>query len=106
MHIKCEQGEVNSSDWAPVMTKSLSAQLRVCVCVLVCTNCNFYLLYPEVHLTSLFLLSTVYAVLAKLQQAGLISSEVCEELKHPSGVFRVQKGKSPEVMSATASVVH
>ena len=58
------------------------------------------------HLTSLFLLSTVEAVLAELQQADLISSEECEELsQHISGVVRVQKGKSPEVMCETAEVL-
>ena len=73
--------------------------------VLVCSNCNFYLLCPKVHLTSLFLLSTVEAVLAELQQADLISSEECEGLHHISGVVDVQKGKSPEVMSKTADVL-
>ena len=57
------------------------------------------------HLTSLFLLSTVKAVLAELQQADLISSEECEGLHHISGVVDVQKGKSPEVMSKTAEVL-
>ena len=57
------------------------------------------------HLTSLFLLSTVKAVFAELQQSDLIRSEECEELKHPSDVVRVQKGKSPEVMSTTAEVL-
>ena len=62
------------------------------------------------HLTSLFLLSAVKAVLAELQQADLISSEECEELQHIndydiSGVVRVQKGKSPEVVFKTAEVL-
>ena len=66
---------------------------------------NFYLMCHEVHLTSLFLLSTVKAVLAELQQAALISSEECKELQHISGVVRVQKGKSPEVMCETVEVL-
>ena len=57
------------------------------------------------HLTSLFLLSTVKAVLAELQQADLISSEECEGLQDISGVVRVQKGKSPEVMFKTVKVL-
>ena len=57
------------------------------------------------HLTSLFLLSAVKAVLAELQQADLISREECEELQHINGMVRVQKGKSPEVLSKTAEVL-
>ena len=76
-----------------------------CMCVLVCSNCNFYLLCPEVHLTSLFLLSTVKPVLAELRQADLISSEECEEPQDISDVVDVQKSKSPEVMSKTAEVL-
>ena len=62
------------------------------------------------YLTSLFLLSTVKAVLAELQQANLISSEECEELQYSwlfdvTDVVRVQSGKSPEVMSITADVL-
>ena len=66
------------------------------------------------QLTSLFLLSTgeaVKAVLAELQQADLISSEERGRLQHISwryaisDVVRVQKGKSPEVMSKTAEVL-
>ena len=57
------------------------------------------------HLTSLFLLSTVKPVLAELQLADLISSEECEGLQHISDVVDVQKGKSPEVMSKTAEVL-
>ena len=44
-------------------------------------------------------------VLAELQQAELVSSEVCEELSDISGVVRVQRGKSPEVISKTAHVM-
>ena len=57
------------------------------------------------HLTSLFLLSTVDAVFAELHQADLISSEECEGLHHISDVVDVQKGKSPEEMSITAEVL-
>ena len=66
---------------------------------------------PKVHLTSLFLLSAVKAVLAELQQADLISSEECSCLQHPfwwdyiCDVVRVQSGKSPEVISKTADVL-
>ena len=67
--------------------------------------CDFYLMCHEVHLTSLFLLSTVKAVLAELQQADLISSEECKELQYISDVVRVQKGKSPEVMCETVEVL-
>ena len=73
--------------------------------VLVCSNCNFHLLRPKVHLTSLFLLSTVKTVLAELQQAELISSEECGGLHNISGVVDVQKGKSTEVMSKSAEVL-
>ena len=57
------------------------------------------------HLISLFLLSTVKAVLAELRQAYLISSEECGGLQDISGVVGIQKGKSPEVMSKTAEVL-
>ena len=60
------------------------------------------------HLTSLFLLSTVKAVLTELQQADLISSEECKRLPvwyDMSDVVDVQKGKSPEVMFKTAEVL-
>ena len=73
--------------------------------MLLCSNCNFKLLCPKVHLISLFLFSTVEAVLTELQHADLITSEECEELQHISDVVDVQKGKSPEVMCETAEVV-
>ena len=44
-------------------------------------------------------------VLAELQQAGLITSEECEELQDPSDVFEVQREKSPEVMAKTADAL-
>ena len=62
-------------------------------------------------LSSLFLLFTANAALTELQQADLISSEECEELKYvwmrydTCGVVRVQKGKSPKVMCETADIL-
>ena len=44
-------------------------------------------------------------VLAELQQADLITSEECEELRYISDVVRIQWDKSPEVMSKTAEVL-
>ena len=48
----------------------------------------------------------------ELQQADLITSEECKRLQvqdilciHDSDVVKVQKGKSPEVMSKTAEVL-
>ena len=35
----------------------------------------------------------------------MITSEECEELSSINGVVRVQRGKSPEVMSKTAEVL-
>ena len=75
------------------------------MCVFVCSNCNFYLLCPEVHLTSLFLLSAVKAALAELQQADLITSEECEGLQHINDVVRVQIDKSSKVIFKTAEVL-
>ena len=79
-------------------------------CALMCDGPQFLagrrqFFSPKVHLTSLFLLSTVEAVLAELRRADLISSEECEGLQHISGVVVVQKDKSPEVMSKTAEVL-
>ena len=91
--------------WLASSHAYVAPSLIWCMCVIVCSNFNFYLLCPKVHLTSLFLLSTVKAVLAELQQAALISSEECEGLHHISGVVRVQKGKSPEVMFKTVKVL-
>ena len=44
-------------------------------------------------------------VFAELQQAGLITSEECKGLFHPSHVIEVQSGKSPEVQTKTADVL-
>ena len=47
-------------------------------------------------------------VLGELQQADLITSEECKSLQvhyDISDVVKVQKGKSPEVMSKTAEVL-
>ena len=76
------------------------------MCVLVCGNCIPYLVCADVGLSSLSLLSShPHAVLAELQQADLISSEVCKGLEDSSDVVRVQRGKSPEVMAKTADVL-
>ena len=77
--------------------------------MLVCDNCNFKLLCPEVQLTSLFLLSAVNAALAELQQADLITSIEYLMLYlwryDISVMVDVQKGKSLRVMSKTAEVL-
>ena len=60
----------------------------------------------NVGLSSLSLLSShPHAVLAELQQAGIITSEECEEMYHPSDVVEVQSGKSPEILTKTADVL-
>ena len=46
-----------------------------------------------------------HAVLAELQQAGIITSEECEGLYHILLVVQVQSGKSPEVVTKTADVL-
>ena len=43
-------------------------------------------------------------VLAELQQAGLITSEESNGLMYPSRVVRVQRGKSPQVLTESANV--
>ena len=45
------------------------------------------------------------SVLAELQQAGLITSEECEELHIPSDVVRVQSDKSPKKQAKTCDVL-
>ena len=49
--------------------------------------------------------SPLSPALPELQQADLITSEECEELRYISDVVRVQSGKSPEVMAKTAEVL-
>ena len=72
-----------------------------------CGNCIPYLVCADVGLSSLSLLSShPHAVLAELQQTGLITSEECEGLYHPRFVVGVQSGKSPEVLTKTADVLN
>ena len=49
-----------------------------------------------------------HAVLAELQQAGVITSEECEGVYHIDcrHVVQVQSGKSPEVLTKTADVLN
>ena len=49
--------------------------------------------------------SIVNAILAELQQAGLITSEEYKRLSNISDIVDVQRGKSPEVMSKTADIL-
>ena len=74
--------------------------------MLVCGNCILYLVCADVGLSSLSLLSShPHTVLVNLQQADIITSEECKGLSDPSDVVRVQRGKSPEVMTKTAEVL-
>ena len=61
----------------------------------------------NVGLSSLSLLSShPHAVLAELQQAGVVTSEECEGLYYPGLVVKVQSGKSLEVLTKTADVLN
>ena len=74
--------------------------------MLVCGNCIPYLVFTNVGLSSLSLLSShPHAVLAELQQADLITSEECMGLRLLNEVVRVQRLKTPEVMAKTADVL-
>ena len=52
-----------------------------------------------------FLSSLVSAIIAKLQQDDLITSEEYKRLSDITDVVSVQSGKSPEVVSKTADVL-
>ena len=74
--------------------------------MLVCGNCIPYLVCANVGLSSLSLLSShPHAVLAELQQADVITSEECKGLNFSRDVVRVQRVKSPEVLTKTADVL-
>ena len=61
----------------------------------------------NVGLSSLSLLSShPHAVLAALQQVGVITSEECNGLSRLIFVVQVQSGKSPEVLTKTADVLN
>ena len=76
----------------------------MCVCLF--EVIVFHLVCANVRLSSLsFLLILSPPVLAELQQAGLMTSEECKELFHPSHVIEVQSGKSPEVQTKTAKIL-
>ena len=50
-------------------------------------------------------LSFFSAVLAELQQAGIITSEECKELEDIDDVVEVQSSKSPEVQTKTSEIL-
>ena len=60
----------------------------------------------DVGLSSLFRLSShPHAVLAELQQAGIISNEECKEVVDIDDVVEVQSSKSPEVQTKTSEIL-
>ena len=48
---------------------------------------------------------SVPAVLAELQQADLITSEECKKLRFLIDIVRIQRTKSPRVVTETASIL-